>query len=113
VDRGVGRLGQLLVGGGGEEDVGGLAADLELVEVVVLQEPDMVEAGFDHRLGAGLGVFLQQVLSRLPALTPMRMEQPWSLAARTTSRTRSAEPMLPGLMRRQAAPASAASMARR
>ena len=41
----------------------------------------------------------------------MRIEQPWSLAAWTTSRTRSAEPMLPGLMRRQAAPASAASIA--
>ena len=48
-----------------------------------------------------------------PALTPMRMEQPWSRAALMTSRTRSAEPMLPGLMRRHAAPASAASMARR
>ncbi len=42
----------------------------------------------------------------------MRMEQPWSLAACTTSRTRAAEPMLPGLIRRHAAPAVAASMAR-
>jgi hypothetical protein len=43
----------------------------------------------------------------------MRMEQLLSRAAFTTSRTRSREPMLPGLMRRQAAPASAASMPRR
>ena len=35
----------------------------------------------------------------------MRMAHPWSLAACTTSRTRSALPMLPGLIRRQAAPA--------
>jgi len=42
----------------------------------------------------------------------MRMEQPLSLAARITSRTRSCAPMLPGLMRRQAAPASAASIPR-
>ena len=42
----------------------------------------------------------------------MRMEQPWSRAALTTSRTRSELPILPGLMRRQAAPALAASMAR-
>ena len=42
----------------------------------------------------------------------MRIAQPFAFAARTTSPTRSDEPMLPGLMRRQAAPASAASSAR-
>ena len=47
-----------------------------------------------------------------PPLTPMRMEQPWSRAAWMTSRTRSGEPILPGLIRRQAAPALAASMPR-
>ena len=39
----------------------------------------------------------------------MRIAQPFAFAARTTSATRSLDPMLPGLMRRQAAPASAAS----
>ena len=63
--------------------------------------------------GQGSPYFSSRCFSRQPALTPMRIEQPWSRAAAITSRTRSAEPMLPGLMRRQAAPASAASMARR
>ena len=63
--------------------------------------------------GQGSPYFSSRSRSSEPALTPMRIEQPWSRAAWITSRTRSGEPMLPGLMRRQAAPASAASMARR
>ena len=63
--------------------------------------------------GQGSPYFSSRCRSRLPALTPIRIEQPWSRAALITSRTRSFEPMLPGLIRRQAAPASAASMARR
>ncbi len=62
--------------------------------------------------GQGSPYFSRRSLSRDPALTPMRIEQPWSLAAFTTSRTRSADPMLPGLIRRHAAPACAASIAR-
>ena len=42
----------------------------------------------------------------------MRIEQPSPLAAFTTSRTREAPPMLPGLIRNAAAPARAASKAR-
>jgi hypothetical protein len=42
----------------------------------------------------------------------MRIAQPFAFAALTTSRTRSAEPILPGLILRHAAPASAASSAR-
>ena len=45
---------------------------------------------------------------RLPAFTPIRMEQPLSRAAAITSATRLASPMLPGLMRRHAAPATRA-----
>jgi hypothetical protein len=82
------------------------------VEVVVLQVRRVPQRALHQRLRVRLAVLLQQVLSRLPALTPMRMEQPWSRAAFTTSFTRSALPMLPGLMRRHAAPAFAASMAR-
>ena len=63
--------------------------------------------------GQGSPYFSSRCFSRLPALTPIRIEQPWSRAALITSRTRSAEPMLPGLIRRHAAPASAASIARR
>ncbi len=62
--------------------------------------------------GQGSPYFSSRCDSSEPALTPMRIEQPWSRAAWTTSRTRSLEPMLPGLMRRQAAPALAASMPR-
>jgi hypothetical protein len=62
--------------------------------------------------GQGSPYFSKSSRSSEPALTPIRIEQPWSLAARTTSATRSFEPMLPGLMRRQAAPFWAASMPR-
>ena len=62
VDRRVGRVGQRLVGGGGEKHVRRLAGDLELVEVVVLKDPDVVETALDHRLGTGFAVFLQKVL---------------------------------------------------
>ena len=63
--------------------------------------------------GFGSPYFSSRCRSSDPAFTPIRMEQPWSRAALMTSRTRSALPMLPGLMRRHAAPLSAASMARR
>ena len=63
--------------------------------------------------GQGSPYFSSRWLSRLPALTPIRIEQPWSRAAWITSRTLSGLPMLPGLILRQAAPAFAASMPRR
>jgi hypothetical protein len=62
VDRRVGLFGQLHVGGGGHEDIGRLATDLELVKIVVLQHLDMVQPAFDHGIGTGLAVFVQQVL---------------------------------------------------
>jgi hypothetical protein len=62
--------------------------------------------------GQGSPYFSRRSRSSEPALTPMRIEQPWSRAALITSRTRSAEPMLPGLILRHAAPALAASMPR-
>ena len=52
---------ELLIGRHGQEQVRGLHADLELVEVVVLQDASMVESAFDHRLGTGLAVAFQQV----------------------------------------------------
>ena len=62
--------------------------------------------------GFGSPYFSSRCRSSEPAFTPIRIEQPWSRAALTTSFTRSWLPMLPGLMRRQAAPLSAASIAR-
>jgi hypothetical protein len=65
-----------LIGRDGEENVGRLARDLEVAEVVVLENTRMIERALDHRLRAGLAIFLQRSRSRLPALTPMRIEQP-------------------------------------
>ena len=61
VQRAVDLLGELLVGGDREEQVGGLHRDLVFVEVVVLEQLDMVERALDQRVGARLAVFLQQV----------------------------------------------------
>ena len=61
MDRRVRRVGELLVGGRRKEHVGRLGADLELVEVIVLQDADVLEARLDHRFRAGLSVFLKQV----------------------------------------------------
>ena len=61
----------------------------------------------------GWPYFSSSLLSRLPPFTPMRMGMPRSRQASATSRTRSLEPMLPGLMRIFAAPPSAAARASR
>ena len=45
-----------------------------------------------------------------PALTPTRIGMRWARAQATTSAIFFSPPMLPGLMRRQSAPASAAAM---
>ena len=55
-------LGQLLIGGDGQEGVGRLHRNLELVEVVVLEDAGVVQRAFDHGVGAGLAVFFQQFL---------------------------------------------------
>src|SRR5690606_7822152 len=62
MDGRVGGLRQLLIGRRGEEDVGGLAGNLELVNVVVLQELDVIEPAFHHRVRAGFAVLVEQVL---------------------------------------------------
>ena len=61
VQRRVGRVRHRHVGGRGQEHVRRLQADLVLAEIVVLEQPDMAQAALDHRLGAGLGIALQQV----------------------------------------------------
>ena len=47
--------------------------------------------------GQGSPYFSSRWRSRLPAFTPIRMEQPWSRAALMTSLTRFSSPMLPGV----------------
>jgi hypothetical protein len=61
VERVVAGFGELLIGGDREKHVRGLARDLELEEIVVLEDPGVVERALDHRLGARLAIALQQV----------------------------------------------------
>ena len=61
MQRAVDGVGQLLIGGHGQKGVGGLHADLEFVEVEILQDTGVVQRALDHRLGAGLPVPLKQV----------------------------------------------------
>ena len=62
-------------------------------------------------LAVGLLYFSKIVFSKLPALTPILIGILFCLAASTTSFTLSLEPMLPGFIRKQCAPFSAASSA--
>ena len=62
MDRRVGHIGQLLIGRRRQEHVRGLHADLEFVEIVVLQQLDVIEPAVHHRIRAGFAVFFQQVL---------------------------------------------------
>ena len=62
MDRRICCLSQGLIGRGGQEHVGGLAADLEFVEIVVLQDLDMVETAFHHRLGTGFRILVEKML---------------------------------------------------
>ena len=112
VQRAVDGLGQHLIGGDGQEDVGRLHADLEFVEVVILQDPGVVERALDHRLGTGLAVALQQFALQRAGVDADAHGAAVVARGWITSRTRAGEPMLPGLMRRHAAPALAASMPR-
>ena len=54
--------------------------------------------------GQGSPNLSNKFFSKLPAFTPIRIAQLLSLAAEITSLTLLESPMLPGLIRRQAAP---------
>jgi hypothetical protein len=105
-------LGELLIGGDREEHVGRLDRHLIVAKAVVLEDPDMVERAFDQRLGARLAIFLEQVLLQAPGIDPDPDRAAIGAGRRDDFLTRSCDPILPGLIRRQAAPASAASSAR-
>src|SRR3546814_12710762 len=62
MERAIDGLGELLIGGDGEEDVARLHRDLILAEILILEQLDMVEGGFDQRLGARPAIFFEQVL---------------------------------------------------
>ena len=61
--------------------------------------------------GQGSPYFSRRFFSRLPAFTPILIEQPKSLAAFITSLILKLDPMFPGLILKHAAPDSAASKA--
>src|SRR6185503_17122579 len=61
MERVIASLREPLIGRDGEENVGRLARDLEVTEVVVLENTRMIERALDHRLRAGLAIFLQKV----------------------------------------------------
>ena len=63
-------LGELHVGGDGEEHVAGLHRDLIIAEAVVLENADMVERAFDQRLRTGLAIFFEQVLFEAAGIDP-------------------------------------------
>ena len=62
MQRVVADLGQLLVRSDREEHVGRLHADLEVMEVVLLQNVGMIQRALDQRLGVRFAVFFQQML---------------------------------------------------
>ena len=70
MERAIDRLGELLIGGDGEEDVGRLHRHLIFAEIMVLEQPDMVERAFDQRLGAGLAIFFEQVALEAAGIDP-------------------------------------------
>ncbi len=86
--------------------------NLELVEIVVLQQPDVIEPALHHRVRTGLAVLVQEVLFQRSRIHPDPDRTAVVLGRLHHLAHPSADPILPGLIRRQAAPASAASIAR-
>ena len=70
MQRAIDRFGEPVIGGHREEHVARLHRHLELVEIVILQQLDMIERAFDQRFGAGLAIFLEQVLLEAPGVDP-------------------------------------------
>ena len=68
--RAIHRLGKSVIGGHRKKHVACLHSHLEFVEIVVLQQLDVIERAFDQRLGAGLAVFLEQVLLEAACVDP-------------------------------------------
>ena len=54
-------FGQLLIRRDGQEHVRGFHADLEVVEIVLLENIGVVQRAFDQRFRVGFAVFLQQM----------------------------------------------------
>src|SRR5438128_6488051 len=61
---------ELLVSGDGEEYVGRLDRDLVVPEIVILEDPDMVERALDQRFRTRLAIFFEQVLLEAAGIDP-------------------------------------------
>src|SRR4029079_17238318 len=70
VKRTIDLVGELLVGGDGEEHVARLDRDLIVAEAVILEDPDMVERALHQGLGARLAILLEQILLEAPGVDP-------------------------------------------
>ena len=57
----VGECGEFAVRGHGHEDLGGLEADLVIVEIVFIENVDVTQRRFDQRVGCRLAIFLLQI----------------------------------------------------
>ena len=94
--RAIDLVGELLVGGDGEEHVAGFDRHFVLAEVVVLEDPDMVERAFNQRLGAGLAILFEQVLLEAAGIDPDADRAAVGLGRGDDFATRSSEPICRG-----------------
>ena len=88
-----------------------LDRDLELAVVELLEQLDLLDRGRNERLRLVLRASSCRCSGSEPELAPIRIGIPAFFAAATTSSTLSGPPMLPGLMRTAATPASIARSA--
>ena len=82
-------FGQRLIGRDGEENIRRLDADLEIEEIVIFENFCVAQRAFDHRVGAGLAVFFQQILFQRSGIDADAHGAAVILGGLTTSRTRS------------------------
>ena len=106
------RAGEHPVGADHRRHVARLDRDLEVAVVEPLEQPHLLERRLDERLGLVFLGELSRCFGSEPELAPIRIGMPAFFAALTTCSTLSGPPMLPGLIRTAATPASIAFRAR-
>ena len=61
-------LGELLIRADRKKNIRGLNRNLELVKIIVLQNPGMVECRFNQGLWTGFGIFFEQMAFQRPGI---------------------------------------------